>query len=61
MAISKGEQNGNRFGYYCLSGDVAGLDARAKQDKCWTGSWAYVIDTGAMLMYDAENERWVEQ
>lgn len=30
MAINKGEQKGGIFGYYCLSSDVADLDARAE-------------------------------
>lgn len=61
MAISKGEQKGGIFGYYCLSSDVADLDARAEKDKCWSGSWAYCMDTGDTYMYDAENKRWIPQ
>ena len=61
MAISKGEQKGGIFGYYCLSSDVGDLTARAKKDDCWSGSWAYCIDTGALYMYDRDNENWTEQ
>lgn len=59
--INFGEKNGGIFGYYCLSGDVADLDARAEKDGCWSGSWAYCIDTGDTYMYDADGKRWILQ
>lgn len=59
--ISKGEQKGNLFGYYCLSSDMADLVERAKADKCWQGSWAYCIDTGDTYMWDSDSEQWRAQ
>lgn len=61
MAINFGEKKGGIFGYYCLSSDVADLATRAEKDKCWSGSWAYCMDTGDTYMYDAENKRWIQQ
>lgn len=59
--ISKGEQKGNLYGFYCLSSDLTDLTARAKELKCWQGSWAYCIDDGSTYMWDSESEEWREQ
>ena len=41
--------------------DIFGLSTDTKPDNIGNGSTFKEMDTGALYMYDAENEQWLEQ
>ncbi len=58
IELYKTDLGNHRREYYCLAKDVPNLP---KDDEMYTGCTAYCVDTGDLLMYDAENKAWEVQ